>query len=90
MSGDTSNLTFSFGQWSTLFAAYKQIRRVQRAEIKLADLDCFNPVHGRIVFNEKEVATIRLQQGGLASLMRVRVVSLRPLNFLSALMLNSG
>ena len=89
VSGDTSSLTFTFREWSTLFATYKQLRRMQRSGIKLADLDWLKPVQGKVVFKEREVATICLQQGGLTRLMSVRVVALRPLNFLSALISNS-
>ena len=86
VSGDTTDLTFSFIQTSTVYAAYKQLRRVQRTGFKLIGLDWFNQVYCKIVIKEREVAIIRLQQDSLTRQMRVRIVALRPLNFFSVLL----
>ena len=86
VSGSTSFLTFSFGQWSALYAAYKQLKRLRRSGIDLVNPNRFNQFQGKIVLNEREVATFRLHEGGLTRLLGVRLIALRPLNFLSALM----
>lgn len=86
VSGDTKDLTFSFRQTSAVYAAYKQLRRVQRTGFKLIGLDWFNQVYCRIVIKEREVAIIRLQQDSPTRQMRVRIVGLRPLNFFSVLL----
>lgn len=86
VSGDTTDLTFSFIKTSTVYAAYKQLRRVQRTGFKLIGLDWFNQVYCKIVIKEREVAIIRLQQDSLTRQMRVRIVALRPLNFFSVLL----
>ena len=82
VSGDASSLTFSFGQWSTLYAAYRLLRRVQKTGFKLVDPSWFKPIHSSIVFKGREVAIVRLLSEGSA----VRIMALRPLNILSVLL----
>ncbi len=86
VSGDASSLTFSFGQWSTLYAAYRLLKRVQYAGFKLVDPSWFNPVQSSIVFKGREVAIVRFLSEGHARPSGVRIMALRPLNILSVLL----
>ena len=86
VSGDASSLIFSFGQWSTLYAAYQLLKRVQKMEFKLVDPSWFNPIQSSIVFKGREVATVRFLSEGPAWPSGVRIMALRPLNILSVLL----
>jgi len=86
VSGDASSLTFSFGQWSTLYAAYRLLKRVQQKRSKLTEPGWFNPIQSSIVFKGREVAIVRFLNDGPARSSGVRITALRPLNILSVLL----
>jgi hypothetical protein len=86
VSGDASSLTFSFKQWSTLYAAYRLLKRVQQTKFKLIEPGWFNPIQSSIVFKGREVAIVRFLNDGPARSSGVQIMALRPLNILSVLL----
>ncbi|MEC7225967.1 MAG: hypothetical protein VXW00_03775 [Candidatus Latescibacterota bacterium] len=86
VSGDASSLTFSFKQWSTLYAAYRLLKRVQQTGFNLIEPGWFNTIQSSIILKGREVAIIRLLGGGPTQPSGVQIMALRPLNILSVLL----